>query len=90
MEKLETLNVIQYFYAVADAAGNIYPGTFAENFVVSKCFRMYGNSFSVSLERNGQEWDVLREIWQPYADRGDHVVRCKIETDDNVKVTTIP
>ncbi len=88
-----------HLYAVADAAGNIYPGTFAK--LARTAMIEHANPgafFAETLDGSpmpcygepAKEWRLKPAIWVPFAECGDHVVYCRIETNEDIKVTIEP
>lgn len=78
------------WYAIADACGNIYPGSFAKDHRGAE-FAHYIHGlattpYSIYVEKE-PPYLIRRDLWKPYADRGDHVVHCRIETQENIKIT---
>jgi len=82
-----------HYYAVADAGGTIYPGTFAKDPLDAQLVHLRppgaNQWFSIPCEAT-PPYAIRADYWQPYADRGDHVVKCRVETEETVKVTILP
>lgn len=78
-----------HWYVVVDAGGNVYPGTFNKDSFSAQCQHVAGGSHEYYLpcEKVDGEWRLKDDQWRYFADRGDHVIRCTIETDETVKVT---
>jgi hypothetical protein len=78
-----------YYYAVADAGGNIYPGTFAKDRLGAQCLHVAGGrrDYSLLITQVDGEWVLREDNFAPFAAQGDHVVHCKIETNETVKIT---
>jgi hypothetical protein len=85
-----------YFWAIADAGGNIYPGTFSTTKFGAQCLRMFGDFIgsgvsSQYVEGEGNECVIKESFWlSSYrVHKGDHLVRCKVETEDKIVVTQV-
>lgn len=69
-------------YAIADAGGNIYPGTFGKN--------PEGDWFKHLLPHMAiVRPEFLDEKIKEAKERGDHVVKCSIETNEIVAITQL-
>lgn len=69
-------------YAIVDAGGNIYPGTFGKR-PEGEWFRHVLPNLEIA------EQHILDEKIKEARARGDRVVRCLIETSENVRVTLL-
>lgn len=76
-----------HYYAIADAGGNIYPGTFTPTAEGAKWAHAVGNHRLIYPETRSYPLDWMDNEWPTYAARGDHVVYCTVETNETVKVT---
>jgi len=81
--------VTSHYYAIADAGGNIYPGTFSDTKLGAKCLHVSaGNrNWSIPIVQVDGEWEMEEDLFAFYSARGDHVVCCTVETNETVKVT---
>lgn len=70
-----------HLYAIADAGSNIYPGTFHKT--------AHDSQWAHVIGRNHGTWpiDYIEQVWPDYIAKGDHVVYCRIETNETVVVT---
>lgn len=79
--------MISHYYAIADAGGHIYPGTFAQSAELARWGFIVQRDRTPSQRYYGYPMDYEVQEWPAYVSRGDHVVYCRIETDENVRVT---
>jgi len=82
--------VTSHLYAIADAGGNVYPGTFSKDRITAKCLHIVGGKREWSIPCGTDLSDVNPEYWAPYAERGDHVVYCRIETNEMITLIQVP
>ena len=75
-----------HYYAIADAGGNIYPGTFASTAEEAKWTYTVEKHRLVSPQTVCYPINWLDTEWPTYTARGDHVVYCTVETNETVKV----
>ena len=90
--------MISHLYAIADAGGNIYPGTFSPWSHVAMINHLGNPPLATEMVDGGpiplygepaRPWRVKPVVWAPYAERGDHVVYCRIETNESVIVEQV-
>ncbi len=81
-----------HLYAIADAGGNIYPGTFGTTRLDAQCAHISGGrrEYSIPVKEIEGEWHVKGDEWESFASRGDHVVYCRIETNELTVVSQEP
>lgn len=75
-----------HLYAIADAGGNVYPGTFAKHAMTAQCLHLAGGNpqYSFPCTMVDGKWQLTNDPWQASAEKGDHVVYCRIETNETV------
>ncbi len=81
-----------YLYAIADAGGNVYPGTFSKDEMMSQCLHLAGGKpeYSFPCQIVDGKWQLTNDPWEGPAAKGDHVVYCQIETNETVTLTQQP
>lgn len=82
--------MISHLYAIADAGGNIYPGTFRKTAENARWAHAMGDERLVYPNTRTYPIGWLDQQWPLYAERGDHIVYCRIETDETVVVSQEP
>lgn len=81
--------MISHYYAIADAGGNIYPGTFRKTADQARWAHVVGDDKLTYPNTRCYPIDWIETQWPTYAERGDHVVYCRIETNENAVMTQI-
>lgn len=76
-----------HYYAIADAAGTIYPGSFAQSAVLARWNFLVQRDRTPNLRYYGYPINYEEQEWPAHAACGDHVVYCTVETNETVKVT---
>lgn len=83
-----------YYWAVADAGGNIYPFSFGKTKVDAQCNYIYRNfvgSIPFYAFKNPtaayEDLEFTDAEWQLRTRQGDHLVQCRVEWLELVEVT---
>lgn len=82
--------MISHFYAIADAGGTIYAGTFRKSAKEARWAHVVGDDKFVYPHTRTYPLDWLDTQWPIYVERGDHLVHCVIETNETIKIVSTP